>query len=439
MNIKKYTFSLLLLAIFMVNSYAQNGVSTPLSRYGFGRLSDMTIGRSAAMGGAGLGLRAGQQINIANPASYSAVDSLTFLLDAGITLENTNYSNGKVKLNNKTGNFDYVAMQFRAFRKIGMALGFAPFSKIGYDFGETKEPITDIYGSTTPGFSYTGEGGVSKAFFGIGWNPIAGLSVGVNGEFLFGNMTHSITNSYNNTSVFSNVRQYSARISTFNTSWGLQYELPVSKLDRLTVGATFAPGHDVNNAAYRQDYLFDAASDKIEGSTTDTIQNAFQLPKSFGIGFTYNHGRKLTVSADFTLQKWSDCKYPMTYEDGNGNSVFGSKTGFLSDRKKFSVGAEYIPNIMSRNFLKRIRYRAGGFYATQYANVDKYAAGKEFGLTAGFGIPIQNQWNNLSVVNLTAQYVHVKPSVKQLLVENQFRICVGITFDERWFMKWKAD
>lgn len=438
MNNKRYTISLLLLAIFMVHAYAQNGVTSPVSRYGFGQLSDMTIGRSAAMGGASLGLRAGQEINLANPASYSAVDSLTFLVDAGISVENTNYSNGKTRLNNKSGSFDYIAMQFRAFRKVGMAFGFAPFSKVGYDFGEKKSAINDIYGSVTPGTSYTGEGGVTKAFLGIGWNPFAGLSVGVNGEFLFGNITNTVSNAYSDTNVFSNVRSYTARISTYNWNLGLQYELPIGKVDGLTIGATFNPGHDINNEAYRQDYLFDAQNEKNEGSTTDTIKNAFQMPKSYGIGFTYNHAKKLTVLADFTLQKWGDCRFPMTVSDGNGSSQFESKAGFLADRKKVSVGMEYVPNLMSRSYLKRIHYRAGAYYATQYARIGKFDPGKEYGLTVGLGLPIQNQWNNKSVVNISGQYVHVSPSDTQLLVENHFRVCVSLTFDERWFMKWKA-
>ncbi|MCF0187746.1 MAG: hypothetical protein HUJ98_14815, partial [Bacteroidaceae bacterium] len=260
MNCRKHIISLLLMAISISSAYAQTGISSPVSRYGFGELSDMTLGKTVAMGGASIGLRSGQEINIANPASYSAVDSLTFLLDAGVTLQNTNYSNGVTRLNNKNAHFDHVVMQFRAFRKVGVALGFAPYSRVGYSFDQLQEPISDIYDDVTPAFAYKGEGGISKAFLGIGWNPIAGLSIGANGEYLFGDITHTITNAYSNTNVLTNARSYTANISTFNVNLGIQYELPISKLDRITIGATFTPGHDINKMAYRQDYLLNLST-----------------------------------------------------------------------------------------------------------------------------------------------------------------------------------
>ena len=70
---------------------AQSGSNSPYSRYGFGQLSDQSFGNSKAMGGIAYGLRNGYQINAANPASYSAVDSLTFLFDFGMSLQNSNF------------------------------------------------------------------------------------------------------------------------------------------------------------------------------------------------------------------------------------------------------------------------------------------------------------------------------------------------------------
>ncbi len=55
-----------------------------------------------AMGGIAYGLRDKYQVNFANPASYTAIDSLTFIFDGGISLQNTNFSNGTIKQNAKT-------------------------------------------------------------------------------------------------------------------------------------------------------------------------------------------------------------------------------------------------------------------------------------------------------------------------------------------------
>ena len=63
--------------------------------------SDQNFGNSKAMGGIAYGLRNGYQINASNPASYTAIDSLTLLFDAGMTLQNANFKDGNVKTNAK--------------------------------------------------------------------------------------------------------------------------------------------------------------------------------------------------------------------------------------------------------------------------------------------------------------------------------------------------
>ena len=81
----KHIFALV--AILMATcsaAVAQNGTMTPYSAYGFGVLRDHATSTQRAMGGVGYAMNSGRQINAMNPASYAAVDSLTFLFDMGI-------------------------------------------------------------------------------------------------------------------------------------------------------------------------------------------------------------------------------------------------------------------------------------------------------------------------------------------------------------------
>ncbi len=105
---------------------AQNNTNSPYTRYGYGQLADQGSGNSKGMGGIAYGLRDRYQINFANPASYTAVDSLTFLFDGGITLQNSNLSNGTVKMNAKNSSFDYISMQFRLAKWGAMSIGMLP-------------------------------------------------------------------------------------------------------------------------------------------------------------------------------------------------------------------------------------------------------------------------------------------------------------------------
>ena len=97
------------------------------------------------------------------------------------------------------------------------------------------------------------------------------------------------------------------------------------------------------------------------------------------------------------------------------------------------MGGEWIPNAYTGKFLERIHYRMGVSYATPYIKVNGQDGPKEYSVSMGFGIPMIK---SRSMFNLSAQWVH--SSAKDLITENMFRINVGLTFSEGWFMKWKV-
>ena len=65
-----------------------NGCNSPYSRFGLGLLTDQPQGFNKSMGGVGLGVRVGNRVNTINPASYSAIDSLSFIMDKEKTEHN---------------------------------------------------------------------------------------------------------------------------------------------------------------------------------------------------------------------------------------------------------------------------------------------------------------------------------------------------------------
>ena len=75
---KKRIFASLLVGVMTVSVMAQiSSTVSPYSQFGLGVLSDQSQGFNKGMGGLAMGLRGGGIINMQNPASYSAVDSLT--------------------------------------------------------------------------------------------------------------------------------------------------------------------------------------------------------------------------------------------------------------------------------------------------------------------------------------------------------------------------
>ena len=61
---------------------------------------------------------------------------------------------------------------------------------------------------------------------------------------------------------------------------------------------------------------------------------------------------------------------------------------------------------------------------------------REYGVSLGFGFPILQ---NKSLVQVSGQYVKVSSSGDGIgLDESMFKLNIGITFNERWFMKMKV-
>lgn len=434
---KKIIFALLMVSLPLV-SFAQNGINSPYSRYGFGIMADRSMGFNKGMGGVAMGFRDGQSINVANPASYSAVDSLTALFDLGLSLYNANFKMGDLQSNAKNSSFDYFAFHFRATKGLGIAIGILPFSNINYNFSSTPQK-TEGSDRFTSAESFTGEGGLHQVFLGAGIQVFEPLSIGFNLSYLYGSYKHSINQTFNEANIYSTQRIYSADISSYMLDLGLQYSFKLNKKDKIAFGAAYSLGHDINDAATRT-----TGSTK-DGEKSDTITNAFQFPHIISAGLTYSHGTKWNVGTDFEIQKWNNVKFPTQTNDDN----YISKKNILNDRIKIALGASYTPSEISSNYFNRITYKFGGYYSKSYANADltNTISDKpyEFGLSAGVTLPITSRhlWHNTPKLNISFQWVHanipyLNGNTQNNLKENYLKLCLGLTFSERWFYKWKV-
>lgn len=408
---KVLTLSLITLLSFP--ALAENGMNSPYTRFGFGQLAGMETGTSKGMGGTGIGVHNNNQINLLNPASYAAVDTLTFLLDVGMSLSNTNLSEGSVKMNAANTTFDYLAMQFRLMPRLGFTLGFMPFSNIGYDFSESKTVSNDEEGEITTTNRYYGTGGLRKVTAGLGYMPFKGLSIGANFSYIYGEIYHYIYNQYSDTNINSYTKQYRADITTYDIDLGLQYQARFGK-SRFTVGATYRPGHTIDDNAYIITTI----------SSNDTVSTtSLSIPTTYGAGISYTYDERLTIAADYSMQQYSTANF------------FGVQG---INRHRASIGMEYIPEQLTRKLFRRVRYRAGLHYATSHYTVDGKPGPTEYGATVGIGLPIMNRWNGKSIVNISGQYIHVRPNAPGMITENSLRLNIGLSFNETWFNKWKV-
>lgn len=402
---------------------AQNNTNSPYTRYGYGVLADRSFGAGRAMGGIGYGLKSSRQVNPMNPASYSAVDSMTFIFDFGISGQLSWFDDGTNTQKNTNGNIEYIAMQFPISKRIAMSAGVLPYSFVGYDFSHVETISTETYIN-----NFNGKGGLNDIYAGLSidiWKKR--LSVGVNAGYLFGTVTHTSTLSFSSSSALQVQKKQEIRVNDLKLDFGLQYTHPFSKTESFTLGLAFTPSNKLNNKVYNT--LTEGTSGSTSAvQTIDTLTNsAFDLPNSFGAGLSYVKQNKFTAGVDFRYETWEDAR-------------FEDKKDVFSNRYRVAGGVEFIPGYMDRSFFKRMRYRAGLYYGNSYQQVTVQRAGldnagyKDYGASVGFGLPLID---NRSFLNLSFEYMRIKPQDRSMIDEQYFRVTVNYTFNEQWFFKFK--
>lgn len=430
---KKIISTVTLGSLCVAPAIAQSGTNSPYSQYGLGQLSEQTSGFNRGMNGLGLGFREHNQINYINPASYSAIDSLTFIFDAGLSGQITNFSENGQKKNANNADFEYAVAGFRVAKHLGVSFGVIPFTNVGYNYSISD--YLDGNKNTIYTNTYDGSGGIHQVYFGAGWEFVKGLSVGANVSYLWGDIDRSVVNSYSDGYINTLSKYYTATVSSYKLDFGLQYEFNLNKKNSLTLGLTYGLGHKLNADPTCMIISMNTTT-AVADTTSYTVNNGLEIPTSLGGGLAWNHRNRLKLGADFTYQKWGDTKFPV-YSVNNDIPSYSLNDKYYSDRYKVTLGGEFCNNELSRNFFDRIRFRAGASYASSYYKVNGLDGPDEVSVSVGFGIPIVNSYNNRSILNISGQWVH--SAAEGLLTENTFRINIGITFNERWFMKWKVD
>lgn len=431
----KRILSILAISASALSLMAQtNGSNSPYSRYGIGLLNDRAGANATGMAGTGIGLRSGNELNPLNPASFSAIDSLSFLFDAGLSLQNTNLRENGQSINAHNTSLDYITFGWRAAKNLGISGGLIPVSTIGYETSRTTTFSTSI-GEQTQTSTYYGDGGIHAVYLGAGWMPLKGLSIGANGGFMWGETTNAITATFSQSTINTRERSYNSHLHSYKLDFGLQYELPVHKNHTLTLGLTYGLGHTIKGSARYYDQQSSGS-----GMVGDTLiaRNAYDLPHTFGIGLVWNYRERLRVGIDYTLSKWGDCRVP-NLESVNGTNIYVPTKGLLKDQHKIAVGTEFVNRPDGLRWHQRIRYRLGASIRTPYTSIDGQDGPTSYLVSFGAGIPILNSYSTRCLVNVGAQYECVKPKVAGMLKEHYLRLCIGISFNEMWFAKWKAE
>ena len=422
-------------------AHAQDGTFsgfTPYSVYGIGQLHNPGSAYNQSMGGVGIAGRNHRFINYLNPASVTARDSLSFMADFGLSSANTiyrqNLDGNNMKSAHNTFNINDFIISFPIYRSSAFIVGIVPYSNVGYSFSH-KVTDPDIIARTgNLGYSASGSGSLYEVFAGGAvtfWNR---LSIGAQYMGYFGNLEKKTSLDFASSSYRSINSGYSMQLRASTGKVGIQYEQPLPKNNKLTIGATYKIGARMRG--YVTDFAYASLS-----SITDTLKNsvdtlkyskAVSLAGELGVGVSFRAGDKWSVDFDFIRYNWTRSGFDSAKGFANsGDGVFSSSVA-----QSFRAGFEYTPNRSDiRYYLRRCTYRAGLYYDRSYFRYNGMAI-DGFGLTVGATFPVFRGYNGITVQMEVGQRGRVS---NNLIRERWLGFSVGFNIFDIWFQKPKYE
>ena len=399
----------------MSNLLAQNNTNSPYTRYGYGELIDVYSSEQRSMGGVGMAYRNSLAINPVNPASYSVVDSVSFMFDLGLSGLVSRFSSPTQSSNAINSNLEYISMQLPINKWLGVSAGVLPYSFSGYNFFKSDSiqinNHTSIPDKAYYTRSYAGSGGVNQVYTGFGMKLFNHISLGMNLYYMFGNINNSRSIVFNNSSFNSSTQINAISISSFRARYGLQAFHTFNKKHDVTLGLIFEGKAPLGGNFTQYNY----------GVPSDTINftKDFEVPQTLGAGLFYTFDNKFSVGLDYSMQQW-------------GDALYFSRTDSLSNKSKLALGFEYIPDARGRRFYERVKYRAGINIHDPYYKLPGVSNVKNFGITFGVGLPLRT---SNTMVNASVEYG--KSGDKSLFREDYFKFTLNAVFNENWFFKRK--
>jgi len=411
-----------LFLLFTCSLSAQTIITSPYSRYGIGDLSENANAWNLAMGGTSIALRSANHLNFMNPASYTALDSSSFIFEGGVIFNSVKLKTNLESTSRTYASLGYLTFGFQITKWWKTTIGLLPYSNVGYNI--SSDQIIPDAGRNVR--IYTGSGGINRVLWGNGFKLSKKVSIGINASYLFGTMLREAASTFPDSAYYLNLREaYDITVSGLYFDYGIQYTTKLKKDIRLTAGATF--GFNTNVKA-KTDLLSTTffASNGTEYPKDTIISErgvigSINIPLMYGLGLSFEKPDKWIIGADYRWQNWKNYR-AFDLNDSLVNSY------------EVSAGIDIVPDMNNYSkYLKRIHYRFGLRYNSTYLQL----RGKqlnEYSVSIGFGMPLKGM---KTAINLSAELGSRGTTQSNLIQETFFNFVVGFSIYERWFIKRK--
>ena len=420
MRIFKYLLTLSIV-LFCLKGKSQYITST-YAIYGIGELNNNALAHNQAMGGLGIGMPQRHNINLQNPAwlTYNKLSSF----NVGLQGETRAYKSELENSSKKTGSIKHMVFFAPLLNgKWGSAISLLPFSSADYEVGGSGV-VTNATPTESTNNKFVGSGGLSQFAWSNGFRIFKSTSIGFNLMYVFGAIDKQ-----NQSSLASDTSTigYYTQLSTNDTyksvlfSVALAHKVTINETHEMNFGLTYQHSGQLEGSkdAFLSRYLENSVLQV--GSLmpiSDEESITFDLPKKLSLGLSYGLIDKYRVGLDVNLANWTSS---------------GSNNTSVQNTQEFILGGEMTPDNRSvSNYLKRVTYRFGFNYGKLPYLVQNNSI-NEFGINFGASFPVAG----LSTLDLAIKFGERGTIENGLVNESFMQIVLGLTINEKWFIKRK--
>ena len=432
------TFSKIALVTAMlfagVSLFAQDGAYTgftPYSIFAIGDIHSHGSAYSAGMGGVGIATRNSRYQNYMNPASITARDSTSFMADMSLVQENKLFRQGDMKSANNVFNLGNLALSFPIYKSSAMMIGLQPYSSTGYQYSYILDDPTVIGKTGNAVYSSDGTGSTYKLFTSAGVTFWERLSLGVEGDFYFGNIAKENQFTFAKSAYSTIYSGYDIVLNGTSAKFGIQYEQPVGQKTTIGIGATYSLGTDLKG--YVEDYRYSSGSSQndtvsFHRDTLAKMNGAINIPSEIGIGISVNYDDNLRAEFNYLRSDWTTSGMDVA----RGFAAKGASAFSTRISESYRAGVEFVPNRNDiRYYLKTCTYRAGLYYDKSYYAVDGNQV-NDIGVTLGASFPVFRYYN---AVTLAVSAGQRSSMAGNMIRERYVNFTIGFNFFDYWFHK----
>lgn len=385
------------------------------------------------MGGTSLAFSSPYYINVANPASYGAFDTTSFVFDGSAYGKFSTLKTDVISQKTSYASLGSLLFGFPVAKWWKTSLGLLPMTTMGYKIADTQIDTIIRNADTMIGKNkseYEGSGGLSQVYWGNSFRLYKNFYAGVNMSFIFGPLDKVQAITFPDSLYYYGVKTTTETyVQDFLFNYGLLYRKTFNGDRFISAGLTFSNSQkltvtdDILSTTFVRNYSLniDSPVDTVTYSprTTGTIK----LPSSLGIGISFGRTDRWLSAIDFKMQNWSKFKYY-------------NETNTLKNSFDFSAGTQFKPAFADvGSYLKRMQYRAGFRYSQTYLEL-KSTQLNEYAFSFGLGLPLRK---TKSTFNLAAEFGRRGATNNGLIRDNFVRLSFGVSFVERWFIQRKYD